>query len=81
MKYVSIVDAKEKFADLVTSLNSNPKEEIFLTFNGKPIVKMTHVEEVPAENRLGIAKGAFTIPTDFDKWDKEIAEMFGGYVK
>ena len=81
MKYVSIVDAKEKFADLITTLNQNPREEIFLTFSGKPIIKMSRVTEVPAENRIGIAKGKFTIPADFDKWDEEIAEMFGGYIK
>ena len=45
MKYVSIVDAKEKFADLITELNQNQQEEIFLTSDGKPIIKMTPVTE------------------------------------
>ena len=45
MKYVSIVDAKEKFADLITELNQNQQEEIFLTSDGKPIIKMTPVKE------------------------------------
>ncbi|MBR4642821.1 MAG: hypothetical protein IKO74_08920 [Selenomonadaceae bacterium] len=81
MKYINVIDAKEQFADLVNLLNQNPKEEIFLTFGGKPIIKMSRIEEVPVENRIGIAKGKFTIPADFDKWDEEIAEMFGGFAK
>ena len=42
MKYVSIVDAKEQLSDLIQLLQ-DPKEEVYLTFNGKPIVKMTPV--------------------------------------
>ena len=81
MQYVSIVDAKDKFAELITLLNQNHQEEVYLTFGGKPIIKMSRVEEAPVENRIGIAKGKFTIPADFDKWDEEIAEMFGGSIK
>ena len=28
--------------------------------------------------RLGTAKGKFTIPDDFDRWDEEIADLFEG---
>ena len=76
MKYVNIVDAKEKLAELIDLLGNNPNEEIYLTHNGKPIIKMTPVEKISVENRIGVAKGKFTIPEDFDKWDEEIAEMF-----
>ena len=89
MKYVSIVDAKEQFADLVTSLNSNPKEEIFLTFNGKPIIKMTPIKEnlpcvkedkpapKPNHRRFGIAKGKYNLPPNFDElFDAMDAELW-----
>lgn len=77
MKYVNIVDAKEQFADLITLLSKNPQEEIFLTFAGKPIVKMQPVKEnlplVPEpkhkpdsdRRRFGIAK--HKLPDDFDE--------------
>ena len=33
---------------------------------------------VPSKKiRIGVAKGKLSIPKDFDKWDKEIEEMFG----
>ena len=28
--------------------------------------------------RIGVAKGKFVVPDDFDLWDKEIEEMFDG---
>ena len=84
MKYVSIVDAKEQLSDLIQLLQ-DPKEEVYLTFNGKPIVKMTPVteklplaEEKPIR-RAGIAKGTFTFDDElFDALDAEVDKMFFG---
>lgn len=82
MKYVNVIDAKEQFADLVTLL-SDPLEEVYLTFQGKPIIKMTPIkkdlprvnEEKPATHRrrAGIAKGTFVLDDElFDAMDAEI---------
>ncbi len=86
MKYVSIVDAKEQLSDLIQLLQ-DPKEEVYLTFNGKPIVKMTPVTEKlppveeklpnPNRRRFGIAKGKFTFDDElFDALDAEILKSF-----
>ena len=77
MKYVNVIDAKEQFSELVTLL-SDPLEEVYLTFNGKPIIKMSpikenlpRVEEMkkpnPDRRRFGIAKGKHKLPPDFDE--------------
>lgn len=79
MKYVNVIDAKEQFSDLVTLL-SNPLEEVYLTFNGKPIIKMSPIkenlprveEDTPKTNSnrrsgFGIAKGKHNLPPDFDE--------------
>ena len=84
MKYVNVIDAKEQFSELVTLL-SDPLEEVYLTFNGKPIIKMSpikenlpRVEEVkkPKPDRrsgFGIAKGTFVLDDElFDALDAEI---------
>lgn len=86
MKYVSIVDAKEQLSDLIKLLQ-DPQEEVYLTFNGKPIVKMTPVtrnlppvEEKKPIRRAGIAKDDYKLPPDFDEqfvaMDAEILKMF-----
>ena len=77
MKYVNVADAKEQFADLVGQIERKEQKEIFLTHNGKPIVKMIPVEEIPAKKRVGVAKGKFKVPAEFDEWDKDVAAMFG----
>lgn len=76
MKYINVIDAKEQFADLVTLL-SDPLEEVYLTFQGKPIIKMVPIkenlprvkEEKPAKprRRAGIAKGKHDLPPNFDE--------------
>lgn len=80
MKYVNVIDAKEQFSDLVTLLN-DPLEEVYLTFNGKPIIKMSPIkenlplvkEENPNRRRAGIAKGKYVFDDElFDALDAEI---------
>ncbi len=86
MKYVSIVDAKERLADLIEFLHDDPHAEVYLTFNDKPVVKMTSVTEdlSPVEEpkpirRAGIAKGQFTFDDElFDALDADIDKMFFG---
>lgn len=77
MKYVNVADAKEQFADLVGQIERKEQKEIFLTHNGKPIVKMIPVDEIPEKKRVGVAKGKFKVPAEFDEWDKDVAAMFG----
>ena len=87
MKYVNVIDAKEQFADLVTLL-SDPLEEVYLTFQGKPIIKMTPIkedlprvnEEKPITSRrrlFGIAKDKHNLPPNFDElFDAMDAEIW-----
>ena len=86
MKYVNVIDAKEQFADLVTLL-SDPLEEVYLTFQGKPIIKMTPIKkDLPRVNeeklastrrRAGIAKGKHNLPPNFDElFDAMDAELW-----
>ena len=80
MTQVNMADAKEKFGDLVKLLKSKEQDEIILTEDGKPTIKMTFLENVPTEEkpsnkrRLGIAKGKFFYDSDF--WE-EHDEKFG----
>ena len=82
MKYINVIDAKEKFSELVTLL-SDPLEEVYLTFQGKPIIKMSPIKEdlprveeekpVTPRRRAGIAKGTFVLDDElFDAMDAEI---------
>ena len=44
---------------------------------GVPVVEMKLAKRKPVSKRIGVAKGKLHVPDDFDKWDGEIADMFG----
>lgn len=49
-----------------------------LARNGTAVAQMTLIPKSSEKKRIGIAEGKFKVPDEFDKWDKEIEEMFGG---
>ena len=57
---------------------AEPLDFICITENGKPVVKITLINETPVSKRIGTAKGKFTIKGDFDTDNDEIADMMTG---
>ena len=47
-------------------------------WNGKPVAIMMLYPEAPVSKRIGIAKGKFHDPEDFDAYDEEIATLLTG---
>lgn len=78
MMQVNVLEAKTEFSKLIRLLESRREESITVARNGKPVVLMTLYPEKPVSNRIGIAKGKFDDPEDFDKYDDEIAELLMG---
>ena len=75
---VNVLEAKTDLSKLIRMLESKKEEYITIARNGKPVAKMTLISETPVSNRIGIAQGEFNILGDFDKDNKEIAEMLSG---
>ncbi len=66
MMQVSIREAKTNFSKLIRLLETKEEDFISVTRNGRPVVKITLINETPVPNRIGIAKGKFTVKGDFD---------------
>ncbi len=75
---VNIVEAKKDFSKLVRILESRREDSITVSRNGKPIVRITLIQETPVSNRIGIGKGRFTLHGDFDADNTEISEALTG---
>lgn len=75
---VNILEAKTDFSKLVRMLESQKEDSIIIARNGKPVAKMIPINMVPISNRIGIARGKFKSPTDFDADNAEIAAMLTG---
>jgi len=78
MMQVNVLEAKTDLSKLIRLIESNREDEIRIARNGRPVVKMTAIEKKPVSRRIGIAKGKFTMPDDFDVDNEYIASLFMG---
>ena len=58
-----------------TSGSERGKPRKGLTYLPKNNLKST-TEAIDVSKRIGVGKGIIEDPTDFDKWDEEIADLF-----
>ena len=75
MLQVNILEAKTDFSKLIRMLESGRENAITVARNGRPVVKITLVDETPVSRRIGVAKGKFKAPDDFDAAGEAAAAM------
>ena len=75
---VNILEAKTNFSKLIRLLETKKEDFITIARNGKPVAKITLINETPVSKRIGIAKGKFTVKGDFDADNDAIAEWMSG---
>ena len=81
MSTVNMLEAKTTLSKLVEQVESGTEPEIIIARNGKPAAKLVSLEiKAPAGKRIGVAKGAFSIPDDIDADNATIATLFGGTI-
>ena len=78
MPQVNILEAKTDFSEPVRLPETKKEDCITVARNGKPVVKITRINEIPVSNRIGIGKGKFTLAGDFDADNDEIADALMG---
>lgn len=64
MEPVNIYDAKTRLSQLVDLAASG--EDVVVSRNGKPLVRITRLENTKRRITLGVLKGRLTVPDDFD---------------
>lgn len=75
METVNIYDAKTRFSQLVDKAASG--EDVVVSRNGKPLVRITRLEEHKRRIKFGVLKGKLTVPEDFDEPLPD--EVLGGF--
>jgi prevent-host-death family protein len=75
---VNMFEAKTNLSRLVEAVASGEEAEIVIARNGKPAARIVPIEASRKGQRIGIAKGLFTVPDDFDADNEEIARLFYG---
>jgi prevent-host-death family protein len=64
MATVNIYDAKTRLSQIVDKAASG--EDVVVSRNGKPLVRITRLEGPKRRIRFGVLKGQVTIAADFD---------------
>ncbi len=77
MQTVNIHEAKTHLSRFVDQAAAG--EEIVIARAGKPVARLVALaSDTQKPRKLGLGKGRFTIPDDFDRLhEKAIQEMFG----
>ena len=78
MMQVNILEAKTDFSRLIRLLETKKEDFITVARNGKPVARITLINETPVSRRIGVAKGKFNVKGDFDAENGEIADMLTG---
>ncbi len=75
---VNIQQAKTGLSEYIRLLETKQEKQINIARRGKPVAKLTLINEKPVSSRIGIAAGKFQAPDDLDLHNDEIAALFGG---
>jgi prevent-host-death family protein len=73
----NVLEAKSNLSRLIEAVESGRESEIIIARNGRPAARLVPIAAPPTGPRLGIAKGLFVVPDDFDECNEEIARLFG----
>ena len=77
MTTVNMLEAKTHLSRLVDAVESGAEGEIIIARNGRPAARLVAIVTHVPRQRIGVAKGKFVVPDDYDADDTEIARMFG----
>lgn len=75
MLQVNILEAKTEFSKLIRLLETRREDAITVARNGKPVARITLINETPVSKRIGVGKGRFSVSGDFDADNDAIANL------
>ncbi len=78
MTAISLLEASQHLPELIESIESGREQEIIIDRNGRPAARLVPIQPNPVRQRIGVAKGAFTVPPDIDAHNAEVARLFLG---
>lgn len=74
---VNIQEAKTGLSEYIRMLETKQEKQINIARRGKPVAKLTLINDKPVSSRIGIAAGKIQAPDDLDLHNDEIAALFG----
>jgi antitoxin (DNA-binding transcriptional repressor) of toxin-antitoxin stability system len=78
MHTVSLFEAKTHLSSIIESLLSGKESEVVISRRGKPVVRLSPLEQSNVAARIGVAKGRFSVPDNIDFSNENISVLFTG---
>lgn len=78
MQSVNIFEAKTNLSKLLETIESGREQEIVIARHGRPVARLVSIGIQPADKRIGVAKGKFTVPDSIDADNVIIQRLFSG---
>lgn len=76
MSIVNMLEAKTSLSRLVDAIEQGTEQEVIIARNGRPAAKLVAYKAPATGQRLGVAKGRFTVPDNIDTANAEVAHLF-----
>jgi prevent-host-death family protein len=73
-----MLEAKSNLSRLVEAVERGQETEIIIARNGRPAARLVAMPVRPTTQRIGIAKGEFTMPETIDDNEATVAALFAG---
>jgi antitoxin (DNA-binding transcriptional repressor) of toxin-antitoxin stability system len=73
---VNMLEAKTHLSRLVEAIETGAATEVVIARNGRPVARLTALQEPALPRRLGVARGQFTVPDSIDAVNPFIAALF-----
>lgn len=81
MAIVNMLEAKTNLSRLVDAVESGAESEIVIARNGRPAARLVAVRRTYTGQRIGVAKGAFTVPVTIDADNALVEALFTGQLE
>ncbi len=78
MPTMNMLEAKSNLSRLVEAVETGAQTEIIIARNGRPAARLVPLAPAPRGQRIGIAKGKFTVPDTIDADEATIVALFSG---
>ena len=78
MSAVNMLEAKSTLSRLVEAVQAGTQAEIVIARNGRPAARLVPIAPGAAGQRIGVARGQFTMPAVIDDDSDEMAGLFDG---
>ena len=75
---VNVFEAKTQLSRLLRLMEMGRESSVIIARNGRPIARIVPLKSSPVSRRIGVARGRFTVPDNFDDVDDEIVSLMTG---